>query len=150
MIRILITAVIYLISLLAQAQDEHVPDELNQELNLNTIELTIESMSSDKGYVYFAMYASQEDFLNRDIYRKTRVKANKEGVKVHFEDIPRGVYAITCFHDANDNGKMDFSTGGMPEEDYGMTHNVMSFGPPRFSDAKFEVKDKDLTFEIIF
>ena len=43
---------------------------------------------------------------------------------------------------------MDFNTNGMPIEDYGSSNNVMNFGPPRFSDAKFVVSDKDLTFEI--
>jgi uncharacterized protein (DUF2141 family) len=36
----------------------------------------------------------------------------------------------------------------MPLEDYGATNNVMNYGPPQFNDAKFELKDKDLTFEI--
>ena len=150
MIRILITAVIYLIGLMSQAQAQNTSNELKEDLGLNNIEITINSIPSDEGYVYFAMYASEEDFLNRNMYKKARVKASKNGVKVSFEEIPSGVYAITCFHDANDNGRMDFSSGGMPKEDYGMTNNVMSFGPPRFHDAKFEVKDKDLTVEIRF
>ena len=78
------------------------------------------------------------------------MKASKAGVQVRFEDIPSGVYAITCYHDANENGRMDFSSNGMPEEDYGTSNNAGKFGPPRFSDSKFEVKDKDLTFEIVF
>ena len=45
---------------------------------------------------------------------------------------------------------MDFENNGMPLEDYGATNNVMNYGPPRFEDAKFELKDKDLTFEIKF
>ncbi|UCE93139.1 MAG: DUF2141 domain-containing protein [Flavobacteriaceae bacterium] len=150
MIRIFIVAIIYLISLFTQAQDRSVPYDLKEESNLYTVEVKINSIPSDKGYIYFAMYASEEDFLNRNIYKKTRVKAITEGVKVSFNEVPSGTYAVTCFHDANDNGRMDFSSNGMPEEDYGMTNNVMSFGPPRFSDAKFEVKDKDLTFEITF
>lgn len=150
MIRILITAVIYLITLLTQAQDQKGSLELKEETKLSTVELTINKVPSDKGYIYFAMYASEEDFLKRNMYKKTRVKASIEGVKVSFTEVPSGTYAITCFHDSNDNGRMDFSSTGMPEEDYGMTNNVMSFGPPRFNDAKFEVKDKDLTFEIIF
>ena len=150
MIRILIAAVIYLISLMTQAQENSGTKELMEDIRLSAIELTIGKVPSDEGYIYFAMYASEEDFMKRKMYRKTRIKASKEGVKVIFRDVPSGTYAVTCFHDANDNGRMDFSSSGMPEEDYGMTNNVMSFGPPRFSDAKFEVKDKDLTFEIVF
>jgi uncharacterized protein (DUF2141 family) len=43
---------------------------------------------------------------------------------------------------------MDFELNGMPLEDYGMTNNVMTYGPPQYSDGKFELRNKDLTFEI--
>jgi len=150
MIRIFITAVLYLITLLTQAQGNS-----NQENQLVTepsfsIEVAISQLNSDKGTVYFGLYASAEDFANRNYMQSKKVKADKDGVVVSFDKIPKGVYAISCFYDANDNGKMDFDSNGMPMEDYGSTNNIMYPGPPRFSDAKFEVSDKDLTFEIRF
>ena len=45
---------------------------------------------------------------------------------------------------------MDFRENGMPIEDYGASNNVMNFGPPNFSDAKFTVTDKDLELNIRF
>ena len=61
-----------------------------------------------------------------------------------------GTYAILCFHDRNNNGKMDFKDNGMPMEDYGVSNNVMSFAPPSYQDAKFDLGDKDLSLEIKF
>ena len=47
-------------------------------------------------------------------------------------------------------GKMDFRDNGMPMEDYGVSNNVMSFAPPSYQDAKFDLGDKDLSLEIKF
>ncbi len=82
------------------------------------------------------------------IFEQKEIKAKKVGVSVIFDEVPKGAYTITCFYDKNNNGKMDFSLKGMPLEDYGSSNNVMSFGQPGFEDTKFEVINKDLTFEI--
>ncbi len=150
MIRIFITAVLYLISFFTQAQG---PSNQENQQNVEssfTINTIVRQMNSDKGTVYFALYESAEDFANRKSLYTRKVEADKNGVAVTFEKIPAGVYAIRCYYDENDNGKMDFDQNGMPLEDYGSTNNVVNFGPPRFSDAKFAVSDKDLTFEIKF
>jgi uncharacterized protein (DUF2141 family) len=67
---------------------------------------------------------------------------------VTFKDIAPGTYGIIIFHDKNDNNKMDFELNGMPIENYGASNNVMSFGPPKWTDLKFEVTGKDLAMEI--
>ena len=69
---------------------------------------------------------------------------------VVFEDIEAGEYAIICYHDKNNNGKMDFEANGMPIEDYGASNNVMNFGPPKFEDAQFTIIDKNVSLEIKF
>ena len=148
MIRILITALIYLISFFTQAQETPTHQDSISARPSFSIKTNINKLNSDEGFVYFALYESQEDFLNRNYLQARKVKADKNGVDVVFEGIRPGIYAISCFYDKNDNGTMDFDNDGLPLEDYGSTNNIMNFGPPRFSDAKFEVSDKDLTFEI--
>ena len=75
----------------------------------------------------------------------------KEGIsEVKFVNILPGEYAVVCYHDKNNNGKMDFTTNGMPLEDYGASNNVMNFGPPTFENAKFNVSDKNVYLEIKF
>ena len=69
-------------------------------------------------------------------------------VTVSFKDVEPGTYAIMVLHDINENNRMDFELTGMPKEDYGMSNNPMSFGPPQFDDAKFEFNGKDLDFII--
>ncbi len=67
---------------------------------------------------------------------------------VTFTNVIPGIYGIMVVHDKNDNKQMDFESNGMPLEDYGMSNNVMSFGPPQWNDAKFEVTDTPLEIEI--
>jgi uncharacterized protein (DUF2141 family) len=59
-----------------------------------------------------------------------------------FEQVAPGTYAISAFHDQNDNHKLDTNLIGVPVEDYGTSNNARGvFGPPNFDDARFEYKD---------
>jgi uncharacterized protein (DUF2141 family) len=147
MVRILVVIILYFISLVNYAQNSN-----NSEIETNSksyqINVQVKNVTSDSGKVYFALYNSEKGFNERSLY-KGEMSDIKNGVAtVKFSDLEPNTYAIVCFHDANDNKKMDFEKNGMPLEDYGVSNNVISYGPPQFSDAKFELKDKDLTFEI--
>ena len=71
-------------------------------------------------------------------------------VAITFKNVEPGEYAIMVVHDENNNNSMDFDSNGMPAESYGMSNNPMSFGPPQFNDAKFEITDEDLDIAIRF
>ena len=113
------------------------------------ITATVVNATSDKGSVKYALY-TKEDFRKKPL--QTQKSIIKEGKStVVFENVPAGEYAIICYHDANNNDKMDFQPNGMPLEDYGATNNKLSrFGPPQYDEAKFLVEDKDVSFEIKF
>lgn len=113
-----------------------------------TITVTIENISSDSGKVGYALY-------NKDNFMKTPIMGMESKIvngktTVTFKNVAPGEYAITCYHDKNGNGKMDFSANGMPIEDYGTSNNVMNFGPPNFEDSKFTVADKNVSLNIRF
>lgn len=113
-----------------------------------TITATVVNISSNEGKVSFALY-------NKETFMKTPLQAKNAKVvdgksTVVFENFESGTYAILCFHDRNNNGKMDFKDNGMPMEDYGVSNNVMSFALPSYQDAKFDLGDKDLSLEIKF
>jgi len=113
-----------------------------------TITATVVNVASDDGKVGFALY-------DKTNFRKIPIQASasiiKEGKSVVvFKDVAVGEYAVICYHDRNDNNKMDFQSNGMPLEDYGVSNNVMNFGPPNYEDAKFIVSDKDVSLKIKF
>ncbi len=103
---------------------------------------------SDKGTVKFAFY-DKENFMKQPVYAKSASVENGKSTVV-FENVPQGIYAIICFHDENENNRMDFDENGMPIESYGLSNNNLNFGPPEFESSKFEVTEEDLTLEIKF
>ena len=94
-------------------------------------------------------YAKQSkgDFL-KDRFKDAIGEIDEEKSTITFTDIPEGTYAISFIHDENDNGKMDTNFMGIPKEDYGCSNNAKGFmGPPKWKDAKFELKS-DKTIDI--
>jgi uncharacterized protein (DUF2141 family) len=54
--------------------------------------------------------------------------------------IPQGTYAIACYHDENNNGKLDTKFMGIPKEGTGASNDARgTMGPPKFKDAKFQL-----------
>ncbi|MFD1063514.1 DUF2141 domain-containing protein [Winogradskyella litorisediminis] len=114
-----------------------------------TITVTIDNVSNNDGVVMLALH-NKDTFMKTEPIQATASKIEDNKVVVTFENVKPGEYAVLANHDANNNGKMDFRANGMPLEDYGASNNVMSYGPPQFSDAKFILADKDLELNIRF
>lgn len=120
-----------------------------QESEGINIIVTIENITSNEGKVLIGLH-SENTFMKAPGIKSLESSIENGKVSVTFENVPSGTYAIMALHDANDNGTMDFEASGMPKESYGMSGNDMSFGPPTFTGAKFEVADTDLDFDIRF
>ncbi|GEQ85885.1 hypothetical protein ULMS_13930 [Patiriisocius marinistellae] len=112
----------------------------------NTITVTV-PVNTDEGKVGLALY-EEHNFMKDDPFRGARAEIKNGKSIITFENIPDGEYAITIYHDKNNNNQMDFSLNKMPLENYGASNNVMSFGPPMWSDAKFAVNGEDVAMEI--
>lgn len=112
------------------------------------ITATVINVTSDTGKVGFALY-NKTTFMKNPLQSKNAKIIDGKST-VTFENLEPGVYAVVCYHDRNDNDKMDFRENGMPLEDYGASNNVMNFGPPSFENAKFVVADKDVSLDIKF
>lgn len=113
-----------------------------------TITVSIDNVLSDTGKVNYALY-NKADFMKTLVQTQSSIPKGKKSTVV-FTNVAPSNYAVICFHDANSNDKMDFQANGMPLEDYGVSNNPMSFGPPNFDEAAFDVSDKNVTLEIRF
>lgn len=114
-----------------------------------TITVTIDNVTSNQGTVGMALHTAETFMKAAPVMTKSSIIENNK-VVITFENVKPGEYAILANHDANSNGKMDFRENGMPLESYGASNNVMNFGPPQYSDAKFTVTDKNLELNIRF
>lgn len=107
----------------------------------NSVTIVVEGAKSNDGYMFIALYNSESDFL-KSAYKRAKIKIENKMCTTVFEDLPEGIYAVSIFHDENDNGKMDTNFFGIPTEDYGCSNNARGvMGPPKWQDAKFELKE---------
>lgn len=121
----------------------------SQNGDSKTVTVQIENIKNTKGQLVVGFYSNPESFL------KTPQKGeiiNIEGkvATVLFKNVSLGIYAISLFHDENNNEKLDTNFMGIPKESFACSNNATGFmGPPKWEDAKFEVKD-NLTVKIKF
>lgn len=117
----------------------------NQTFAQNKITVQIEKVSPVTGSIFVALFNSESTFLTSKRFKSEKVKVDSHSVTVVFDSIPNGTYAISTFHDENSNGKMDTGMFGIPKEGYGFSNNARGmFGPAKFKDAKFAIKDEEI------
>jgi len=110
----------------------------------NTIEVSMNNFKNDNGTVKIGLYNSEGDFLEKG-YKFDSATISGKMASAVFSDIPDGTYAISCYHDENDNNKFDMYMGFFPKEPYACSNGATGmFGPPKWSDAKFEVSNGEV------
>ncbi|MCM5664295.1 DUF2141 domain-containing protein [Galbibacter mesophilus] len=114
-----------------------------------SIEVTIDNITNSNGMVLLSLH-TEDTFMKGKGIKNLQSEIKDGKVTMTFTDVPSGTYAILALHDENDNKRMYFEASGMPKEDYGMSNNDMTFGPPQFSDAKFEVENTDMEMTLRF
>lgn len=120
----------------------------SQATNTQDIVVTITNFESNEGKALIGLFDSESTFL-KERFKSHIVKIENNSCKVTFKNIPVGVYAVSIVHDENDNGKLDTNFMGIPKEDTGCSNNAPArFGPPKWEDAKFEVKNETISQSI--
>ena len=103
--------------------------------------VNISDVEEGKGHLLVALYVDQASYSSGKASYSSKVKADKEQAFVVFENLPNGEYAIKMYQDENDNSKLDFNLLGIPKEGYGFSNNGGRFGAPKYTDAKFTIKE---------
>ena len=113
------------------------------------LEVTVVNLKNTKGKVMLALFDSEEAFLE-DFTTGKEVKIEGEEVVAVFENLSSGTYAMSVFHDENENKELDSNKMGIPKEPYGFSNNARGlFGPAKFEDAKFELsKNLKISIEV--
>lgn len=100
------------------------------------LEVTVKNIKEIKGTIRIALYNNEKDFLENFLQGKS-VKVTANEAKIVFENLKPGDYAVSVFHDENENEKLDSGFMGIPNEPYGFSNDAMGiFGPPSFEKAK--------------
>jgi len=114
------------------------------------ISIKVKNIDSD-GKLYIGLYNEKRDFKNiLKTYKNRIVDINSSTLKVIFKNIPKGVYAISLFHDKNGNGELDRNLFGVPTEGYGFSNNIRHmFRGANFEESKFELnEDREIVINI--
>jgi uncharacterized protein (DUF2141 family) len=121
-------------------------------LTANAADLTIRltGAHNDKGSVSAAIYASKEAFpKDGQQVAAFRQQASTGTVSITFHDLPPGRYAVTAFHDENNNLKLDRDATGIPSEGYGVSNDARELAsPPYWDKASFELGKEGKTIDI--
>jgi len=115
----------------------------------NDLTVDVTNFKSNQGKVMIAIYIGQENFMKKSVFRKSSTIQDNTA-KVVFENLPSGEYAISLYHDENENNKLDTGWFGIPNEGYGCSNNAKGMmGPPKYEDAKFQLTSyKEMTIKI--
>ena len=112
------------------------------------ITLNVTNLITDDGKVSFFLF-DEVTFMKSPLKTTQAIIVNGKS-SVTFKNLKKGEYSIVCFHDMNDNGIMDFNNKGIPSEAYGVSNNIITFGPPTFFSTKFSLLEEDVNLEIKF
>ena len=108
---------------------------------LASLDVTITGIKSNKGVIRLAICPPQAGFpdCKTKIVRSAAMTIAGGTARIVLTGLAPGSYAISVFHDANANAKLD-TFAGIPKEGYGFSRNP-SFKPraPKFSEAEIAV-----------
>jgi uncharacterized protein (DUF2141 family) len=120
-INLLLMSMVLMSSLLAQTNGQ--------------LEVIVHDIKNDAGIVMVGLFNSSETFTKK-AWKGEKSKAKPGTIRVIFHDIPSGNYAVSAYHDVNENGKLDMNFLGIPKEGFGFSNDAMgTFGPPSFEKA---------------
>lgn len=123
--RILIVTIMLLLGYAASAQ-------------LNNLTVEVGHFNNAQGKLRVALFTNESNYLKDSQYQSDTTIYNAEKVAVVFKNLPPGEYAISIYHDENDNGKLDTNFMGIPSEPYAFSNNAPSrFGPAKYAESKF-------------
>jgi uncharacterized protein (DUF2141 family) len=103
--------------------------------------VSFENYEEPQGVIYIAVF-EKDNFL-RQPKETSMLKVKAEGNQVTFEDLAYGEYAVSVFHDLNDNKQFDMDENQIPAEPWAMSGTVNPMQMPTWESAKFEFKAEE-------
>jgi uncharacterized protein (DUF2141 family) len=146
---ILISAVCLMLSVNIVLLPKTHPENTNK--NKGNIIVEITNFKNNDGYVLAGLYNSAKGFpgSTESMIMRERGSITDKKAVIEFKDVPYGTYAVSGYHDENNNEKLDTGMFKIPKEGLITSNNAKGrFGPAKFEDAKFELKSSELMLKI--
>ena len=114
-----------------------------------TLTIEVASFENTKGVLRVCVTDQKDDFLKSCAFSKI-VTVEDDTVSLKIENIEKGNYAVSVYHDENNNGILE--TGGVfgiPVEPYGFSNNpTMTFGPSYKKSVFKMASDKNISIKL--
>jgi uncharacterized protein (DUF2141 family) len=114
------------------------------------LSVVVDGISNASGTVRVVIFNSQDKFLERDgyVFKQTIEVGNKKSVRLDFQ-MPHGYYAVSAYHDLNDNHTLDRNGLGVPVEPYALSNNPsVKWRKPTFDETKFAFNQSAQTISL--
>jgi uncharacterized protein (DUF2141 family) len=112
--------------------------------------LTVSNIQNPKGRIRVAIYNSAGNFLDEKRYYATQNAAANTGESVTFNFLlPHGEYAVTTYHDINENRLLDRNTLGIPDEPYALSRSNVKWRKPHFGESKITFNQPNASLNLI-
>lgn len=112
-----------------------------------SLQISVTGITSAKGLIRVAVCPPQAGFpdCKAKVVRTASLPIANGQAAITFDGLAPGSYAVSVFHDANANGKLD-RFAGIPKEGYGFSRNP-GFKPraPKFSEAELVLNGQQQT-----
>lgn len=109
----------------------------------SSVTVNLSRLRSQKGQIVVCLWRQQDKNFpmcsNEASFQHIIAKASTSTIEVRFQSVPSGDYAISAFHDENQNGKIDRGFMGRPEEGIAFSNMTQERGRPSFDKAKFSL-----------
>ena len=116
-----------------------------------SIRITATGMKSAVGEVNCRLYRSPAGFPTKPEQATRRVIVPIRGAAATcvFDDVLPGPAAVSVYHDANANKKLDLRFGIIPRESIGASNNPKArLGPPKYEAARFIVGELPIALTV--
>ena len=126
------------------------------QVSAHDLVIRVEGIKTNQGQLMIALFDRASAFPTQPdlAYQKASVpitqltESGKYVVQYHFKNLDEGDYALSVFHDENNNGIFDMFLV-FPAEGYGISGNYRPIlGPPRFEDNRFTIPLSDTQLNI--
>jgi uncharacterized protein (DUF2141 family) len=120
------------------------------------LEVKFDGIKDSQGQVCLSLFSGPTDFpkdTSPDFVVKRCAPASSKGTSIMLGDLnlKPGNYALTAFHDANNDSKLNKGAFGIPEEGFGFSNNPeIGFRAPSFDETKFQVSKAPSVVQVKF
>lgn len=111
----------------------------------------VSDFHNDKGQLLLRLYNAEEGFPSDASKALRELKSPIHGGRatLTLSGLPYGSYAVGCIHDENGDGKLERNFVGAPKEGVGASNDARGrMGPPKWKDARFELKRDETLIRI--